>query len=54
MPSREELKLLQALPLELKIEKTKARIREWVKKIHGANYHRTNMQKYFLSTDFMG
>ena len=30
MPTRDELKLLQALPLELKIEKTKARIREWV------------------------
>ena len=30
MPSKEELKLLQALPLELKVEKTKARIREWV------------------------
>ena len=30
MPSRDELRLLQALPLELKIEKTKARIREWV------------------------
>lgn len=30
MPSREELKLLQALPLELKVEKTKARIRDFV------------------------
>lgn len=30
MPSKEELRMLQALPLELKIEKTKARIREWV------------------------
>lgn len=30
MPSREELKVLQALPLDLKIKKTQARIREWV------------------------
>lgn len=30
MSSREELRMLQALPLELKTEKTKARIREWV------------------------
>lgn len=30
MPTREDLKLLQALPLELKIERTKARIKEWV------------------------
>lgn len=29
MPTREELKLLQALPLKIKIAKTKARIREW-------------------------
>ena len=30
MPTREELKLLQALPLELKIMRTQQRIREWV------------------------
>lgn len=30
MPTLDELKLLQALPLELKIAKTKARIKEWV------------------------
>lgn len=30
MPTIEELKLLQALPLELKIMRTQARIREWV------------------------
>lgn len=30
MPSREELKLLQALPLNVKISKTQQRIREWV------------------------
>lgn len=30
MPSKEELKMLQALPLEIKVMKTKARIREWV------------------------
>lgn len=30
MPTYDELKLLQALPLELKIAKTKARIKEWV------------------------
>ena len=30
MPSREELKLLQALPLDVKIRKTQQRIREWV------------------------
>lgn len=36
MPSREELKLLQALPLELKVEKTKARIRDFV------NYYGTD------------
>ena len=30
MPTREELKFLQALPLEVKILKTKARIREWI------------------------
>ena len=29
MPTLDELKLLQALPLELKIAKTKARIKEW-------------------------
>lgn len=30
MPTREELKILQALPLELKIMRTQQRIREWV------------------------
>jgi len=30
MPSREELKMLQALPLEVKIKKSQIRIREWV------------------------
>lgn len=30
MPSREELKLLQSLPLDVKIRKTQQRIREWV------------------------
>lgn len=30
MPSKDELKMLQALPLETKIMKTKQRIREWV------------------------
>lgn len=30
MPTLDELKLLQALPLELKIAKTKARIKDWV------------------------
>lgn len=30
MPTADELRLLQALPLELKVEKTKARIREFV------------------------
>lgn len=30
MPTHTELKILQALPLEIKIEKTKQRIREWV------------------------
>ena len=30
MPTREELKFLQALPLEIKVIKTKERIREWV------------------------
>lgn len=30
MPTREELKMLQALPLEVKIRKTQQRIREWV------------------------
>ena len=30
MPSREELKQLQALPLEIKVMKTQQRIREWV------------------------
>lgn len=30
MPSREELKMLQALPLDVKIRKTQKRIHEWV------------------------
>lgn len=30
MPTREELKMLQALPLEIKVLKTQQRIREWV------------------------
>ena len=30
MPTKDELKILQAYPLELKIAKTKLRIREWV------------------------
>lgn len=30
MPTRNELKILQALPLEMKVLKTKQRIREWV------------------------
>ena len=30
MPSREELKQLQALPLEIKVRKTQQRIREWI------------------------
>ena len=30
MPSKEELRMLQALPLEIKVMKTKQRIREWV------------------------
>lgn len=30
MPSKEELQMLQALPLELKVMKTQQRIREWV------------------------
>lgn len=30
MPSRDELKMLQSLPLDVKIEKTRLRIREWV------------------------
>lgn len=30
MPTREELKMLQALPLDVKIRKTQQRIREWV------------------------
>lgn len=36
MPSKDELKLLQALPLDIKIAKTKQRIREWV------DYYGTN------------
>lgn len=32
MPTIDELRLLQSLPLELKVEKTKARIREWVER----------------------
>lgn len=31
MPTKEELKQLQALPLDLKIARTKQRIREWVR-----------------------
>lgn len=30
MPTREELKQMQSLPLEVKVLKTKARIKEWV------------------------
>lgn len=30
MPTREELRMLQALPLDVKIRKTQQRIREWV------------------------
>lgn len=30
MPSKEELKMFQAYPLDMKIAKTKLRIREWV------------------------
>ena len=30
MPTKDELKLLQALPLEVKVAKTKQRVREWV------------------------
>lgn len=30
MPTREELKMLQALPLDIKIRKTRQRIKEWV------------------------
>lgn len=30
MPTRDELKILQAYPLDLKIKKTQLRIREWV------------------------
>ena len=30
MPSRDELRMLQALPLDVKIQKTRLRIREWV------------------------
>ncbi len=36
MPSKDELKILQAYPLDLKIKKTQARIREWV------SYYGTN------------
>ena len=36
MPSKDELKILQALPLDLKISKTKLRIKEWV------NHYGTN------------
>lgn len=36
MPSKDELKILQALPLELKVRKTQERIREWV------NYYGTD------------
>src|SRR5690554_2266552 len=30
MPTRNELKILQALPLEMKVLKTQQRIREWI------------------------
>lgn len=30
MPTSEELKILQALPLDIKIMKTRQRIREWI------------------------
>lgn len=30
MPTRDELKMLQALPLDLKVRRTQQRIREWV------------------------
>lgn len=30
MPTSEELRMLQALPLDLKVARTKQRIREWV------------------------
>lgn len=36
MPTKDELKILQALPLDLKIKKTQQRIREWV------DYYGTN------------
>lgn len=36
MPTKDELKILQALPLELKVRKTQERIREWV------NYYGTD------------
>lgn len=38
MPSREELKMLQALPLEVKIRKTEQRIREWYEYFGGQVY----------------
>lgn len=31
MPSREDLKYFQAMPLDIKVAMTKTRIREWVK-----------------------
>ena len=30
MPTKDELKMLQSLPLEVKVLKTQQRIREWV------------------------
>ena len=32
MPTRDELAFLQSLPLEVKIAKSRQRIREWVKR----------------------
>ena len=36
--NKEELKLLQNYPLELKVEKTKMRIREWYEHYNGEVY----------------
>ena len=36
MPTKEELRQLQALPLDLKIARTQQRIREWVRR-YGVN-----------------
>lgn len=38
MPTQRDLDMLRALPLELKIEKTKARIREWYYAHNGQVY----------------